>query len=174
MATPEQIQELVAAVQSLNVEVRNLNQEVQNLRIENNVLHQLVANREPRNSDLPTLPLASGKFDGTPKALKEFIEACNVHFAFRPNTFATGLSKVGYVISNLTGNALAWANPLVTTDDPVLRDWDAFLTQLKQTFERPETKYMACEEMLEVNQGQMDLLTYIARFKTIGHRIHLF
>ncbi|XP_069488951.1 protein LDOC1-like [Ambystoma mexicanum] len=132
MATAKQVQELVAAVQSLNLEVRNLNQEVQNLKVENNVLRQLVANREPHSSDLPSMPLSSVKFDGTPKLLQEFIKACNVHFAFRPTTFSTDLSKVGFVISNMTGNALAWANPLVTTDDPVLRDWEAFLTKLKR------------------------------------------
>ncbi|XP_069478254.1 protein LDOC1-like [Ambystoma mexicanum] len=168
MATAEQVQELVAAVQSLNLEVRNLNQEVQNLKVENTVLRQLVANREPNSSNLPPMPLSLGKFDGTSKHLKEFIEASNVHFAFRPTTFSTDLSKVGFVISNMTGNALAWANPLVMTYDPVLRDWGALLARFKQTFVRPEIKFMACEELLEVHQGQMDLLSYITRFKRLA------
>ncbi|XP_069502376.1 protein LDOC1-like [Ambystoma mexicanum] len=115
MATAEQVQELVAAAQSLN-------QEVQNLKVENSALRQLVANRGPTSTDLPPMALSSGKFDGTPKHLKEFIESCNVHFAFHPTTFSSDLSKVGFVISNMTGNALDWANPLVTADDPVLRD----------------------------------------------------
>ncbi|XP_069463361.1 protein LDOC1-like [Ambystoma mexicanum] len=134
MATSEQVQELVTAVQSLNLEVRNLNQEVQNLKVQNNLLRQLVANRETPSLDIPTMPLSVGKFDGTPKLLKEFIDACNVHSAFRPTAFSTGLNKVGYAVSNLTGNALSWASPLVTANDPVLRDWEAFLTKLRQTF----------------------------------------
>ncbi|XP_069492316.1 protein LDOC1-like [Ambystoma mexicanum] len=126
MATPEQIQELVSAVQSLNLEVRNLSQEVQNLKVENNVLRQLVSDRET-HSDLPSMPLSVGKFDGTPKSLKEFIEACNVYFAFRPVAYSSGLSKVGFAVSNMSGNALAWANPLVTGNDPVLQIGKHFL-----------------------------------------------
>ncbi|XP_069506359.1 protein LDOC1-like [Ambystoma mexicanum] len=168
MATAEQVQELVAAVQSLNMEVRNLNQEMQNFKTENTVLRQLVANREPHSSDLPPMPLSSRKFDGTSRHLKELIEACNVHFAFHPKTFSTDLSKVDFVISNLTGNTLAWANPVVTTDEPVLRDWRAFLERFKQAFERPDIRYMACEELLEVHQGQMDLLSYITKFKQLA------
>ncbi|XP_069494426.1 protein LDOC1-like [Ambystoma mexicanum] len=165
MATAEQVQELVEAVQSLNMEVQNLNQEMQNLKMENTVFRQLVANREPRSTDLPPMPLSSGKFDGTSKHLKEFIEACNIQFAFSHTTYSTDFSKVGFVISNLTGNALAWANPLVTADESVLRDWRAFLEKFKQVFERTEIKYMACEELLEVHQGQMDPLSYITKFK---------
>ncbi|XP_069495556.1 protein LDOC1-like [Ambystoma mexicanum] len=165
MATAEQVQELVAAVQSLNLEVRNLNQEMQQIKAENTVLRQIVADRELRSTDLPPMPLSSGRFDGSATHLKEFLEACNVQFTFRPSTFSTDLSKVGLVISNLTGNALAWANPLVTSDDPVLRDWKMFLERFKQAFERPEIRYLAGEELLEVHQGQMDLYSYITKFK---------
>ncbi|XP_069481533.1 protein LDOC1-like [Ambystoma mexicanum] len=171
MSTAEQVQELVAAVQSLNMEVQNLNQELQNIKAENTVLRQLVANREPHSTALPPMPLSSGKYNGSSKHLKEFIEACNIQFAFRPTTFSTDLSKAGFLVSNLTGNALGWASHLVTADDPILRDWSAFLERFKQTFERPEIKYMPCEELLEVHQGQMDLLSYINyQVQTTCHR----
>ncbi|XP_069461333.1 protein LDOC1-like [Ambystoma mexicanum] len=161
MATEEQLQELVAAVQNLSAEVRNLSLEVQNVKAENSVLKQLVTVREPRQVDLPPMSLPTGKFYGTLKQLKEFLDACNVYFTFRPNTFTTGNSRVGFVISNMSGNALAWATPLVTTGDPALQDYNAFLTLLKQNFERQEISYTACEDLLDIRQGQADVLSYI-------------
>ncbi|XP_069470003.1 protein LDOC1-like [Ambystoma mexicanum] len=152
MSTTEQIQELVAAVQGLTLEV-------QNLKTENTVLRQMVTAREPTPTDLPPMALSSGKYDGSPKKLEEFIEACTIHFAFRPHAYASEQARVGYMISHMTGNALAWATPLVTAKDPVLHDYDGFLNLFKQTFERPEISYGACEELLDIHQGAMDLLT---------------
>ncbi|XP_069494420.1 protein LDOC1-like [Ambystoma mexicanum] len=168
MATPEQMQEMVAAVQNLSVEVWNLSMKVQTLRTENNVLKQLVSNREPKTVDLPPMALPSGKYDGTPKRLKEFLEACSVHFTFRPNTFPTGHTRVGFMISNMAGNALAWATPLVLGTDPILKDYEAFVARLKQAFERPEITFAAGEDLLDIHQGQTDVLTYITTFKRLA------
>ncbi|XP_069488861.1 protein LDOC1-like [Ambystoma mexicanum] len=167
MATEEQLQEMVAAVQNLSAEVRNLSMEVQNLKAENSVLKQLVTVREPRQVDLPPMSFPSGKFDGTPKQLKEFLDTCKVYFTFRTNMFTTGNSQVGFVISNMSGNALAWATPLVTRADPALQEYNAFLTLLKQNFKRQEILYTACEDLLDIRQGQTDVLSYISTFKRL-------
>ncbi|XP_069466241.1 protein LDOC1-like [Ambystoma mexicanum] len=149
MATAEQIQELVAAVQDLTLEV-------QNLKTENSVLRQLVFAREPPPADLPPMALSSSKYDGSLKRLKEFIEACTIHFAFRPHAYASEQARVGYMVSNMKGKALAWATPLVTANDLILQNYEGFLGQLKQAFECPEISYSACEELLDIHQGSMD------------------
>ncbi|XP_069460617.1 protein LDOC1-like [Ambystoma mexicanum] len=131
MDTAEQVQELVAAFQGLTLEV-------QNLKTENVVLCQLVSAREHHPSDLPAMCLASEKYDGSPKKLKEFIEAYLVHFTFRARTFASNHVRVGFMVSNMVGNALAWATQRVPSANPVLQDYGAFLLLLHQIFERPE------------------------------------
>ncbi|XP_069502493.1 protein LDOC1-like [Ambystoma mexicanum] len=158
MATAEQVQELLAAVQGFTLEV-------QNLKIENTVLRQLLAAREYHPADLPTMGLASGKFDSSPKKLKEFIETCVVYFTFYSGTYASDHSHIGFMISNIVGNAVAWATPLVTTAKPVLQDYGAFLALLKQSFERPEVVSSACEDLLDIHQGSLDLLSYVTMFK---------
>ncbi|XP_069470004.1 protein LDOC1-like [Ambystoma mexicanum] len=145
MATPEQIQELVAAVQAMNVEL-------QNVKADDAVLRQMVSARETRDSDLAPMALSSGKFDGTPKRLKEFLEACSIYFAFRPQLFSNDHTKVGFMVSNMTGNALAWATPLVTNNNPVIRDYVVFLALLRQTFEQPEIIHVAAEELWMCNR----------------------
>ncbi|XP_069478473.1 protein LDOC1-like [Ambystoma mexicanum] len=161
MDTAEQVQELVAAVQSLTLEV-------QNMKSENTVIRQLVSTRDHHPSDLPPMALSSGKFDGSPEKLKEFMEACIVHFAFRASACGSEHTQVGFMISNLASNTLAWAAPLVSSNNPVLHDYKAFLNLLKQTFERPKIMYGTCEELLDVQQGTADLLSYITHFKSLA------
>ncbi|XP_069463395.1 protein LDOC1-like [Ambystoma mexicanum] len=161
MVIAEQYQELVAAMQNMSVEM-------QNLKAENSVLRQMVTARDTRQPDLPPIALSTDTFDGTPKRLKEFLDACHIHFAFRTNTYTSNRAKVRYLISNMTGNALAWATPFVTNADPVLQDFGTFTTQLKQAFERPEITYKVCEDLLDALQVQMDILTYITTFKRLA------
>ncbi|XP_069502464.1 protein LDOC1-like [Ambystoma mexicanum] len=108
MSAEDQVQELWKAFQAMSVEL-------QGVKTENALLKQMVSAREHPTVELPSMPLSSGKFDGSPKRVKEFLEACTVYFTFRPRTFATDQAKVGFLISNMTGNALAWATPLVTS-----------------------------------------------------------
>ncbi|XP_069506243.1 protein LDOC1-like [Ambystoma mexicanum] len=152
MATPQQVQELIAAVQNLSLEV-------QNLKAANAALQQRMTDRVRPSSYLPSLPLVSGKFDGSPKRVKEFLDACNLHFSFRPQTFASDHAKVGFMITHMTGNALAWATPLVNQPDPVLQNYDDFKTLLQQTFLRTESTFLASEDLLDIRQGNTDLLS---------------
>ncbi|XP_069494378.1 protein LDOC1-like [Ambystoma mexicanum] len=179
MATPEQIQELLGAIQKLSQEVQALkvenqtlqqiSQEVQTLKAENVVLKQLMTARDnPPEPELPPMPLSSGKFDGASRKVKEFLDACKLYFTYRPILFATSKARVGFMISNRSGNALSWVTPLVMGEDPSLQDYEGFCTLIKQTFERPETTYLACEDLLDAHQGSMDVLTYISNFKTLA------
>ncbi|XP_069468199.1 protein LDOC1-like [Ambystoma mexicanum] len=107
MATPEQVQELLSAV-------HNLMQELQAVKTENTALRQRIDRFEQSRSDLPPMPLSCGKYDGSPNEFKEFMEACIIYYTFKPHTYATDQARIGFLISNLTGNALSWTAPLVT------------------------------------------------------------
>ncbi|XP_069492308.1 protein LDOC1-like [Ambystoma mexicanum] len=161
MSAEEQIQELWKAIQSMS-------QELQTVKAENVVLKQMISTREPPSPELPVMALSAGKFDGAPKKVKEFLEACIFYFTFRPRLFSTDQTKIGFIISNMTGNALAWVTPLVTSANPILQDFTGFQTLFKQTFERPELTYTACEDLLDIGQGSSEMLTYISEFKTLA------
>ncbi|XP_069481444.1 protein LDOC1-like [Ambystoma mexicanum] len=161
MASLEQYQELVAAMQ-------NLTAEVQALRTENIALRQQMVLHRDEHSDLPAMPLSFGKYDGHPAGLKEFLDACKVNFAFRLHAYETARSQVGLIIANLTGNALSWLTPLVTSNDHSLNDYDRFLEVIKERFDRPEVFYSSLEPILDVKQGNTDVQTYISRFQRLA------
>ncbi|XP_069460564.1 protein LDOC1-like [Ambystoma mexicanum] len=119
MSAEDQVQELWKAFQAMS-------QELQGVKTENALLKQMVSAREPAPPELPSMALSSGKFDGSPMKVKEFLEACMVYFTFRPRTFATDQARVGFPIPNMTGNALSWVTPLVTSGNAILQDFSAF------------------------------------------------
>ncbi|XP_069486292.1 protein LDOC1-like [Ambystoma mexicanum] len=143
MASLEQYQELVAAMQ-------NLTAEVQALRTENIALRQQVVLHRDDRGDLPAMPLSFGKYDGHPGGLKDFLDACNVYFAFRTHAYESAKSRVGFIIANLIGNALAWATPLVARNDLSLNDYDRFVEAFKDKFDRPEVFYSSLEAILDI------------------------
>ncbi|XP_069498637.1 protein LDOC1-like [Ambystoma mexicanum] len=146
MASLEQYQELVGAMQ-------NLTAEVQALRTENVALRQQVVLHRDDHGDFPALPLSFGKYDGLPGGLKEFSDACKVYFAFRPHAYEKARSRVGFIIANLTSNALSWATLLVTSNDHFLNDYDHFVELFKERFDRPKVFYSSLEAILDVKQG---------------------
>ncbi|XP_069468194.1 protein LDOC1-like [Ambystoma mexicanum] len=158
MATAKQVQELLTAV-------HNLTQELQTVKTESGVLKQRMDSQERACTELTPMSLASGKYDGSPHKFKEFMEACIIYLTFRPQTFASDHACIAFLISNLTGNALAWATPLVTSASPLLQDYSGFTAQFKETFERQEIAFVASEQLLVIHQGNVDLLSYISRFK---------
>ncbi|XP_069502475.1 protein LDOC1-like [Ambystoma mexicanum] len=149
MATAEQVQELITAVQELLAEL-------QTVKAKNDVLKHMVMARD-QSTDLLPMDLATGKYDGSPKKLKEFINTCIVYFTFRTTSYVTDQARVGFMVSNMVDNALAWVTPLVTSADPALQDFQAFLVLLRQTFERSKVVYSACESLLDLHQGSTDL-----------------
>ncbi|KAJ1112138.1 hypothetical protein NDU88_000406 [Pleurodeles waltl] len=117
--------------QSLLTTIQQQAQELQQLRNENAALRQALA---LRTSDVPTISASTPCFSGEPTKLREFLDALTVYFAFRPTQFSHDRTKVGYLISALSGPALAWATPMVSSDDPELSDYSAFVSRFKQMF----------------------------------------
>ncbi|XP_069468212.1 protein LDOC1-like [Ambystoma mexicanum] len=155
--TMEQIKQLVTAVQSLT-------QEVQTLKQENFTLKQQMV-RPPSAGEIPHSPLPSRKYDRNSHKLKEFLEACIVQFSFKAAYFQSDRDKVGHFIANLFGAALAWDTPLVTAKNPILDSYLAFVNTVKAMFERQEITFSAEVQLMDIKQGNTDLLSYITGFK---------
>ncbi|XP_069486195.1 protein LDOC1-like [Ambystoma mexicanum] len=169
----QQIQQLIAAVQSLTNEVQQLQQDNTSLRQQQQHASQQIAqqaniSRIPHCSEVPPGPLPGGQFDGNPHRVKEFLEACAVQFAFKEHFFHTDRDRVGYMVSQMVGPALAWVTPLVTNNNPLLDSYTAFCNSVRTMFGRQEIRVASQEHLLDLKQGNLDILAYITKFKQIA------
>ncbi|KAJ1109663.1 hypothetical protein NDU88_007023 [Pleurodeles waltl] len=151
--------------QTLLMTIQQQAQELQQLCTENTIYRQAFASR---TTDVPSVSATTPRFSGDPNKLREFLDALTVYFAFRPSQFVQDKTKVGYLISALSGTALAWATPLVTRNDPCLSNYSTFVTTLKQMFERPGLESSAEEALCDIQQGNQDVLQYITRFRQLA------
>lgn len=76
----------------------------------------------PLKFQLPLLP----HFSGDSKACQGFLNQCSIHFELVAHHFPTDHSKVAYMISLLSRDALAWASPLWEHEDPTISSLPAF------------------------------------------------
>ncbi|KAJ1148695.1 hypothetical protein NDU88_001523 [Pleurodeles waltl] len=76
-------------------------------------------------------------------------------------------TKVGFLISALSGPALAWATPLVTGNGSSLSNYSAFIAAFKQMFECPGLEFSAEEALCGIQQGSQDVLQYITRCRQL-------
>uniref|UniRef100_A0A670YQL2 DUF4939 domain-containing protein n=1 Tax=Pseudonaja textilis TaxID=8673 RepID=A0A670YQL2_PSETE len=71
------------------------------------------------------------KFSGQMDMFPAFLGQCQLFMSLRPEDFPTDRSKVGFMISLLTGQAANWATPLLVQDSPLLNNFQGFLQQMR-------------------------------------------
>ncbi|XP_069075334.1 protein LDOC1-like [Pleurodeles waltl] len=123
--------DVMETAQSMLHTIQQQTQELQ-LCTENTALRQALVSR---SSDVPAISVSTPLYSGDPNNLKEFRDSLMVYFAFRPSQFTQDTTKIGYLISSLSGTALAWATPLVAANDQIISNYSDFLQAFKQMFE---------------------------------------
>uniref|UniRef100_A0A3B1K2Y4 DUF4939 domain-containing protein n=1 Tax=Astyanax mexicanus TaxID=7994 RepID=A0A3B1K2Y4_ASTMX len=64
-------------------------------------------------------------------------QECSLFFEQQPSRFPTECSKVAFIISLLTGKALAWATAMWEQASPDCTSSNSFTAALRQTFYQP-------------------------------------
>ena len=182
MATLETVLDALAVMQRELVEARR---EIVTLQGHVNRLQKnpfdINAGRGPQGVDgagpappqvmvqFPTpIPLAAPeRYSGDPNSVQIFLTQIGLHFSCKPAVFPTNQARVAFLISYLTGDAAAWVVPLVSNNDPILTDWEAFRMEFTKVFDRRATTLCADRELLEHKQGSTELVTYLTKFNKL-------
>ncbi|XP_069502469.1 protein LDOC1-like [Ambystoma mexicanum] len=147
--------------QDLRNELQALRAEMAAMRQENQTLRQMITQGAISTSQAEvslahTTPI---KFDGDPRRVSEFCNHCRIHFLFRSTHF-NDKAKIGYILGNLTGNALAWVTPFVVSNSPILNDFAAFEKAFLEVFQTPNLASAAQNQLMDLKQGSTDIITY--------------
>ncbi|ROL44851.1 Retrotransposon-like protein 1 [Anabarilius grahami] len=74
-------------------------------------------------------------FCGSAEDCNGFILQCSLVLEMQPHLYPDDHSKVAFIISQLDGKALRWAEPLWTSKNPVVLSLSSFISHLKEVFE---------------------------------------
>ncbi|XP_069506276.1 protein LDOC1-like [Ambystoma mexicanum] len=150
--------------QELRNEIRALRAEMTALHQENLASHQLVAQGATSSTSAESVMAQTSpvKCYGDPRRVAEFCNHCRIHFLCRPTHFNQDKAKIGYILGNLTGNAQAWAIPLVVAKSPVLEDFVAFEKAFLEVFQPPNLAAVAQNQLMDLKQGSSDIITYMS------------
>ena len=105
------------------------------------------------------------RFSGDSKACRGFLSQCTIHFELLPQYFLSDRAKIAYIISLLSGEALAWAAPLWELNDPVVSSLPVFLKLFRNIFEEPARVSSAASALLRLRQESRSVGQYSLQFR---------
>ncbi|KAJ1208141.1 hypothetical protein NDU88_003530 [Pleurodeles waltl] len=123
----------------------------------------------PISLNVPSaIPLApTERFSGDPLKAQSFLVQVELHFTCKPNTFPDAQSKVAFLLSYLTGDAATWAIPFVRKNSPLLYNWRNVVRKFERVFDRRTVTQSEDRELLDLRQGNQDLVSYLANFNRL-------
>ncbi|KAI2647001.1 Transposon Tf2-6 polyprotein [Labeo rohita] len=107
-------------------------------------------------------------FCGAAGDCKGFLLQCSITFATYPHVFNSDSSKIGYLISCLTGTALRWAESIWNQAGPLVRSYTAFTHHFLEVFGRVDQETSAGEELYNFRQCTLSIQEYSVRFRTLA------
>lgn len=124
----------------------------------------------PAAGQNPRLPLPP-RYEGDPKTCRGFLNQCTIHFEVLPHQFPSDRAKVAFIISLLSGEALAWVTPLWERSDPIVSNLTDFLATFRKIFGEPGRVSSAASSLLRLRQESSSVGQYAIRFRTLASEL---
>lgn len=97
-----------------------------------------------------------------------FLLQCSLVLEMQPHMCPTDRSKVAFIISQLQGKALLWADSLWTQNNPVIQSYSSFIDHFREVFCRPAWDSSIGEKLYILKQGKMSVNEYALQFRTLA------
>ncbi|KAK3574663.1 hypothetical protein QTP86_011572 [Hemibagrus guttatus] len=107
-------------------------------------------------------------FTGSAEDCNGFFLQCSLVLEMQPHLYPDDHSKVAFIISQLDGKALRWAEPLWTQGNPVVKSLSSFINHFKEVFGKPAWDSSIGERLCNLKQGLMSVSDYALQFRTIA------
>uniref|UniRef100_A0A8C2L193 Retrotransposon gag domain-containing protein n=1 Tax=Cyprinus carpio TaxID=7962 RepID=A0A8C2L193_CYPCA len=118
---------------------------------------------------VPSSPMAKpAPFSGLAEECSGFLLQCLLVLEMQPHLFPTERSKVAFIISQLKGKALQWADSIWTQNNPVIQSYTSFVDHFREVFGKPTWDSSIGEKLYNLKQGKMSVNDYAIQFRTLA------
>ncbi|KAK3515201.1 hypothetical protein QTP70_010606 [Hemibagrus guttatus] len=93
---------------------------------------------------------------------------CSLVLEMQPHLYSTERSKVAFIIAQLRGQALLWAESLWSQKSPVTQSYASFVDHFKEVFGKPSWDSSVGEELCGLQQGKLMVPEYALQFRTLA------
>ncbi|KAK3517260.1 hypothetical protein QTP70_001706, partial [Hemibagrus guttatus] len=107
-------------------------------------------------------------YSGSAEDCNGFILQCSLVLEMQPHLYPTERSKVVFVVSQLRGRALLWAESLWSQNSPVTQSYTGFVEHFKEVFGKPSWDSSVGEELCRLQQGKLTVPEYALQFRTLA------
>ncbi|KAK6314066.1 hypothetical protein J4Q44_G00155250 [Coregonus suidteri] len=115
----------------------------------------------------PKIP-APERYDGYPGGCKGFLTQCSLVFELQSSSFHTDRAMIAYIISLLSGWALAWAMAVWEQQTPSCSSILAFTAELRRVFDHPVGGREAASRLFRLRQGARPVADFTIEFCTLA------
>ncbi|ROL52271.1 Retrotransposon-derived protein PEG10 [Anabarilius grahami] len=97
-----------------------------------------------------------------------FLLQCALVLEMQPHLYPNDTSKVAFIISQLQGKALQWADSIWSQNSPVTQSYSSFLTHFQEVFGKPASDSSIGEKLYNLKQGSMSVNEYALQFRMLA------
>ncbi|KAK3508059.1 hypothetical protein QTP70_011854 [Hemibagrus guttatus] len=121
------------------------------------------------SAPLGVSPMAQpAPYSGSAEDCNGFLLQCSLVLEMQPHLYPTERSKVAFIISQLRGRALLWAESLWSQNSPVTQSYAGFVDHFKEVFGKPSWDSSVGEELCRLQQGKLTVPEYTLQFRTLA------
>ncbi|XP_048039405.1 uncharacterized protein LOC125264212 [Megalobrama amblycephala] len=86
----------------------------------------------------------------------------------QPHLYPSDTAKIAFIISQLSGKALKWADSIWSQQGAVTQSYSSFISHFREVFGKPITDSSAGEKLYNLRQGSMSIYDYALQFRTLA------
>uniref|UniRef100_A0A3Q2DAW1 CCHC-type domain-containing protein n=1 Tax=Cyprinodon variegatus TaxID=28743 RepID=A0A3Q2DAW1_CYPVA len=110
----------------------------------------------------PNLP---ERFSGNMKDYKGFLFHCRLLFQNSPNSFSTDYKRITFILSQLTGRALEWAQARFSSDVSLNCSYSDFISEFSQVFNQETDQTIDSHALFSIKQGNSSVADFSINFR---------
>ncbi|XP_067230540.1 rhomboid-related protein 3 isoform X1 [Chanodichthys erythropterus] len=107
-------------------------------------------------------------YSGSAEDCSGFLLQCEMVLEMQPHLYPTDTAKIAFIISQLQGKALQWADSLWTQNGSVVKSYTAFVTHFREVFGKPLADSSTGEKLYNLKQGNKTVNDYALQFRTLA------